>query len=45
MMDEAKEGVDFHRDGVDVHPYLLLCLLAVVAVPVGLTAFLVMWVL
>lgn len=44
-MDESVEGVDFHRDGAEVHPYLLLCLLSGLAVPVGLTAFLLLWVL
>lgn len=35
-MDDAKEGVDYHRDGHDVRPLLLVLLLAAILVPVGL---------
>lgn len=45
FLDESVEGVDWHREGADVNPYLLVLLLALLAVPVALTAFLVMWIL
>jgi hypothetical protein len=44
-MEEARPGVDYHEDGCDLPAWLLVCLLAAVSVPVGLTAFLLVVVL
>lgn len=44
-MSQAEEGVDYHRDGADVHPALLALMLAAILVPVALTALLLLVVL
>lgn len=35
LMEESTEGVDWHRDGVDVPNWLVVLLVAVMAVPVA----------
>lgn len=44
-MEKCQHGVDYHRDGHDVRPLLLVLMLAAIVVPVGLLVDLLMVVL
>lgn len=44
-MDESMAGVDYHEEGAQMPSWLLALLLLTLGIPVGLVAFLMLWVL